>query len=48
MLGLDLDGDPQGRPDNEFGQRFAALATQVGADLQASTDLQSPPGRPSR
>ncbi len=32
QFGLDLDGDPQGRPDNALGQILSTLASQ-GADV---------------
>jgi len=38
MLGVDVDGDPDGRPDNALGQILAALARQGGVDLRASAD----------
>ncbi len=40
QLGLNLDGDEQGRPDNALGQILATLASQAGDgfDLQAEVD----------
>jgi len=40
QLGLDLDGDPQGRPDNALGQILSTLASQGDVDLQTSVDEQ--------
>lgn len=40
QLGLDLDGDEQGRPDNALGQILSVLASQGDLDLQASIDEQ--------
>jgi hypothetical protein len=40
QLGLDLDGDPQGRPDNALGQILSTLAQQGGINLQESVDAQ--------
>jgi hypothetical protein len=40
QLGLDLDGDPQGRPDNALGQILSTLASQGDVDLQESIDEQ--------
>jgi hypothetical protein len=37
MYGIDLDGDPQGRPDNLLGSILATLASQ-DVDLQAQVD----------
>ncbi len=38
MLGLDLDGDPMGRPDNALGQLLSTLASQADVDIQAIID----------
>ncbi len=38
QLALDLDGDPQGRPDNALGLVLSVLASQGGTDLQERTD----------
>lgn len=38
QLGIDLDGDPQGRPDNALGQILSTLASQGDLDLQMSVD----------
>lgn len=41
MYGLNLDNDPQGRPDNALGSILSALAGQSGdLDLQGSLDEQ--------
>ena len=40
QLGLDLDGDPQKRPDNALGQILSTLASQGDVDLQTSIDEQ--------
>lgn len=40
QLGLDLDGDPQGRPDNALGQILSTLASQGDINLQESVDGQ--------
>jgi hypothetical protein len=37
-LGLDLDGDPQGRPDNTFGYILATLYGQTVVDPQDAMD----------
>jgi hypothetical protein len=41
MLGLNIDGDEQGRPDNALGQILATLSSQGGeaVDLQGEIDL---------
>jgi hypothetical protein len=38
QLGLDLDGDPQARPDNALGQILSTLAAQGDVGLQANVD----------
>lgn len=41
MYGLNLDNDPQGRPDNALGSILSALAGQSGdLDLQGTLDAQ--------
>jgi hypothetical protein len=36
--GLDVDGDPDGRPDNQLGNVFVALTSNSDADLQGEID----------
>lgn len=38
--GLNLDDDPQGRPDNALGQILSTLANQSDFDLQGTVDTQ--------
>ncbi|RMH39808.1 MAG: hypothetical protein D6689_15610 [Deltaproteobacteria bacterium] len=38
QLGMDLDGDPQGRPDNALGQILSTLSQQGDVGLQDSID----------
>ncbi len=47
MLGLNLDDDPQGRPDNALGQILSTLAGQAGGsfNLQESIDTQVAEGQ---
>ncbi len=47
MLGLNLDDDPQGRPDNALGQILSTLASQAGGsfNLQESIDTQVAEGQ---
>lgn len=40
MFGLNLDGDPQNRPDNALGSILSTLAGQGNFDIQASLDAQ--------
>jgi hypothetical protein len=40
QLGIDLDGDPQGRPDNALGQILSTLASQGDINLQESINEQ--------
>src|SRR5689334_15999153 len=36
--GLNIDGDPAGRPDNQLGNVFVALTSNSDADLQGEVD----------
>ena len=38
LYGIDLDGDPMGRPDNALGQIMATLASSSDLDFQESSD----------
>jgi len=39
QFGVDLDGDPQSRPDNAIGQILSVLANQSDIDFQAANDV---------